>query len=254
MVANTSAICIVNRKPYIDHVEFYNTFEMYDIFFVVDDNDFDLGKMKAEYPRINFVQVPNEVCHKTGFKHSLHMPTSSLVFNEVVSWDKSIYFFSAINKRYDHVWFLEDDVVVHGENTFRNVDNKYPFSDLLCRDKTPEPKPDEWQWFWPAIQINFEGPYFHSMICACRMSKKFLFCLNEYVRANNTMFFIEAMFPSVSHKNNLLCDMPEEFKNIVWRREWQQEDFNQSDFFHPVKNFEAHKTFRLKCAENVVRE
>ena len=41
------------------------------------------------------------------------------------------------------------------------------------------------------------------------------------------MFFIEAMFPTITHKYNLICDMPTEFKKLVWRNDWKQEDLNR---------------------------
>jgi len=173
------------------------------------------------------------------------MPSSSLTFNEIISWDKAIYYFATVNKcSYEFVWFLEDDVFIYGEETIQSVDDKYSNSDILCRDKTPESKPDEWQWFWPAIHINFERPYFQSTICVVRMSSKLLDCINDYVVSNKRMFFIEAMFPTIAHKHNLIYDTPDEFTKIIWRNDWKQEDLTKHDFVHPMKRFDLHKEFR----------
>lgn len=244
MTNNKSAICIVTIEPHIEFVEFYNAFNSYDIFFMIDNNNFDCDKLKTRYPRLNFIQLSNNECENAGFKHSSYMPHSSLVFNEIISWDKAVYYFTSLNKSYDYVWFLEDDVFIYGEETIQNIDNKYSNSDILCRDKNPESKPDEWQWFWPAIHINFERPYFHSPICAVRMSKKLLESIYDYISLNKKLFFIEAMFPTIAHKNNLIYDTPDEFKKIVWRCDWKQSDLNKCDFVHPIKNFEMHKKFR----------
>jgi len=77
------------------------------------------------------------------------------------------------------------------------------------------------------------------------MSKILLFHINNYIQQNGKMFFIEAMFPTITHKYNLICDMPSEFKKLVWRNDWKQEDLNKMDFVHPIKNYESHKNFRV---------
>jgi hypothetical protein len=241
---NTKAICILTITPNIEFIEFYNSFKNYDVFFIVDDNSYDCEILKQKYPLLNFIQLSNEECDKNGFKHSSYMPNSSLVFNEIISWDRALYFFSNINTTYEFVWFLEDDVFIYGEETVQNLDNKYFNSDLLCKDKIPEPKENEWQWFWPAININFERPYFQSPICAVRMSKLLLHYINDYIQQTKKMFFIEAMFPTIAHKYNLIYDMPQEFSKLVWRNNWQQNDLNRVDFVHPIKNFNMHSIFR----------
>jgi len=47
------------------------------------------------------------------------MPYSSLIFNEIIAWDRALYYFSVINKNYENIWFLEDDVFIYGEETFQ---------------------------------------------------------------------------------------------------------------------------------------
>ena len=241
---NKQAICILTIKPHIDFVEFYNTFKNYDIFFIIDDYTYNCENLENDFPYINFIQLTNEECDNNGFKHSSYMPYSSLTFNEIIAWDKALYYFSNINTAYDNIWFLEDDVFIYGEETIQNIDDKYINIDILCRDKIPEPKPDEWQWFWPSITVNFEKPYFQSPICCVRMSKKLLLLINEYIQIHRKMFFIEALFPTIAHKNNLTYEMPIEFQKLVWRHDWKQNDLNKRDFVHPIKNYEAHKEFR----------
>ena len=241
---NKKAICVLTIVPHIELVKFYNTFINYDIFFIIDDNNYDCTEFKQNFSSINFIQILNEECNKHGFKHSSYMTNSSIIFNEIISWDKALYFFSNINLNYEHIWFLEDDVFVYGEETVQNLDNEYLNSDFLCRDKIPYPKENEWPWFWPAININFEKPYFHSAICAVRMSKQLLYYINEYIQINKQMFFIEAMFPTIAHKYNLIYDMPKEFIKLIWRNNWKQNDLNKVDFVHPIKDFNMHKEFR----------
>jgi hypothetical protein len=237
------ALCIITVRPSILWIEFLST-SQYDVFFMIDQTDIDYSEMYREkYPSIHFMQIGNEECLFFGYKHSSYMPNSSLVFNEIIAWDKALYYFSHIRTEYDHVWFLEDDVFIYDENTLLNIDKKYD-SDLLCRDKNPEPREKEWQWFWPAIKINFPPPYFHSPICAVRMSKTLLSFIKEYVLSNQTLFFIEAMFPTIAHRHNLLHDTPAEFQKLVWRYDWNPKDLMKTDLVHPLKKIENHVVFR----------
>lgn len=246
MSNNKNALCVLTIEPHLELIEFYAKFKQYDVYFIIDNLSYNCDILRETYPSVQFIQIPNEVCELSGFKHSSYMPSSSLTFNEIIAWDRAMYYFTSFNTSYDFVWFLEDDVFIYGEETIQTVDKKYQKSDLLCRDKTPQSKPGEWQWFWPAIHINFEGPYFQSLICAVRMSSELLKCINDYVKLNKQMFFIEAMFPTIAHKNNLLHDRPDELNKIVWRNDWkqQQHDITRCDFVHPVKLIDLQNEFR----------
>ena len=259
MSNNKNAICILTIKPHLELINFYIQFKNYDVYFVIDDLNYDCDLLRTTYPTIKFIQIPNEVCESSGFKYSSYMQSSSLTFNEIIAWDRAMYYFTNgcdCDCQYDFVWFMEDDVFIYGEETIDAVDKNYPNSDILCRDKTPESKPDEWQWFWPAIHINFERPYFQSLICVVRMSNKLLKCINEYVTSNKRMFFIEAMFPTIAHKNNLVYDTPVEMNKIVWRNDWKEEQHNitKTDFVHPVKCIDLHKEFRNKLLQPYLKK
>jgi hypothetical protein len=244
-----NAICIITIRPSIHWIEFLSHFKHYDIYFMIDQTDIDYSeKYREKFPSIHFIQIAKEECESHGFKHSSYMLNSSLVFNEIIAWDKALYFFSQIIKdKYEHVWFLEDDVFIYDENTILrlDLDENYKTTDLLCKDKNPEPRENEWNWFWPAIHIAFPSPYFHSPICAVRMSKTLLFWIREYVLSNKTLFFIEAMIPTLAHKHQLVYNRPHiEFQKLVWRYDWNPNDIIKTEFVHPVKNVEDHVLFR----------
>ena len=242
---NNSAICVITINPNIEMVKFYNSFKKYDIFFIIDDLFFNTKELNEMYPNIQFIQIDNKTCNETGYIHSSYMPTSSLIFNEIIGWDRAIYFFCNIKTNYKNVWFFEDDLFIYNEETINVIDEKYTNADILCRDKNPESKPDEWQWFWPAIQVEFERPYFHSPICAVRMSQTMLSCIKKYIEKHKKMFFIEAMFPSIAHYYKLTYYTPKEFEKIVWRHDWQKEEILKSDFVHPIKDINKHDEYRI---------
>lgn len=240
-----NAICLITIIPSKIWLEFLNKFENYDIYIVVDDLTPNYESYKELYPKINIIKVTDDECKNYGYIHSSYMLNSSLIFNEIIAWDRGLCYFTNINKNYKQVWFFEDDVFFYNEQILLNIDFKYSYSDILCKDKNTQPKQDEWNWFWPAIQIHFPEPYFHSPICAIRLSQLFLKKLNEYININKKLAFIEALLPSIAHYYNLKYVLVDEFKQIHWRKEWYNTDMNKYDIFHPVKNMDNQNTFRL---------
>jgi hypothetical protein len=230
-----NAVCLITINPSSVWTDFLKKFQNYDVFIVVDN-------LNTEYDGV--IKITNDECIQHGYIHSSYMPNSSLTFNEIIAWDRALYYFTNINICYDNVWFFEDDVFFYDENTLLNIDKQIPESDILCKEKNPEPKEGEWNWFWPAIHINFPPPYFHSPICAVRMSNRLLSHLNEYVKRNKVLFFIEAMFPSIVHYNNLKYDSPSELGQLHWRKDWTIDELNKKQVFHPMKNMEQQREFR----------
>jgi len=241
------AICLLTIYPHKIWMDFFSTFHHYDIFIVIDDMKANIDELQETYPMIQFVKVSNEECEKSGYIHSSYMPSSSLQFNEIIAWDRALYFFTRIHihSHYQHVWFFEEDVFFYNEQTLQSIDNIYPESDILCKEQHPEPKENEWNWFWAAISIHFPSPYFHSMISCIRMSKQLLFHIHEYVEQYKTLFFIEAMFPSIAYRNQLQYQICDELSTLYWRREWNQEEFTKKHIFHPIKHIEQHSLLRV---------
>jgi hypothetical protein len=239
------AICLVTVQPSIVWVDFLSKITKYSIYIVVDNISCDTEIYKERYPMIHFIKVTDEECIQSGYIHSSYMPSSSLQFNPIIAWDRALWYFTIIQSEYDYVWFFEDDSFFYDEMTLINIDEKYPDSDILCKDKNPQPKEHEWQWFWPAITVHFPPPYFHSPICAIRMSKQLLFHIHEYVKQHKKLFFIEAMFPSIAHRHNLQYTLCEELNELHWRRVWKIEDFNKQKVFHPIKNME--EQHKIRC-------
>jgi len=245
-----TAICLITIHPNKVWLELLNNFQNYDIYVIVDDLVTDYKDYIIKYPNIEFIKITDETCRQIGYIHSSYMPTSSLVFNEIIAWDRALCYFTNMNRQYDQVWFFEDDVFFYNEETIIKIDFKYNRdADLLCKEKNLQPKEGEWKWFWPAIQIHFPEPYFHSPICAIRFSKIFLEKLNEYIKSTKKLAFIEALLPSIAYYNKLKVVLVDEFKQIYWRKDWELNEINMHDIFHPMKNMEQQATFRRQLLE-----
>ena len=229
------AICIMAVKPHSVWLEMLSKIRHYDVYVVVDTLNTDYGAEKAAYPSVQIIQVMDRECRDQGFVNSSHMENASLVFNEIIAWDRALCYFS--KREYELVWFFEEDAFFYDEETIAAIDRQYPVSDLLCADKERESLPDEWQWFWPAIHIEFSRPYFHAPICATRMSKRLLKEITDYAEMHRTLFFIEAMFPTLCVHHQLLYDIPKELKDTIrWRHDWNTTNTDRVRIFHPIKD------------------
>jgi hypothetical protein len=82
------------------------------------------------------------------------------------------------------------------------------------------------------------------MMCAVRFSNKMMKCINNYAKEQNTLFFLEALFPTIAKKNDLAYFTPREFRNIYYRHDFQITDIKDNNLYHPVKNFYAHNIYR----------
>jgi len=213
---------------------------------VCDRNSHDYQSLwGSEFSNVNFVQIVGAEPEKHGFKNL----SSAIAPQQIVNaWDKAVYYFSKINTKYDNVWLIEDDVYFYSEKTLLDIDAAFTDSDLLTNVSIP--KSDDmkstWHWHWCLFNVNLpEESQHRAMVCAARISKALFSCINSYVKDNNTMFFLEAFFPSIAIHNNLKYSMPKEMNNIEYRHDWTSEDINNTHLFHPVKNMTAHIDNRL---------
>jgi hypothetical protein len=239
-------IAIICRQPQLSWLYFLNAFENYDIFFIIDDNQTDYNIMyKSLFPQINFIQIDEKVCQDAGFNNS----STALGFKTVIAWDKALYFFSQINKDYEHMWFIEDDVFFYNENTILTIDTNYPESDILSQSYEGginiDGKRDDWHWslIIPHIR-DIKPPYYSTIICAVRMSKSLMMCINEYVTKNKSIFYIESFFSTIAKSNNLIYDNPLELRTIISSRRWDFDELNRVNLFHPIKNVVDHVNLR----------
>lgn len=230
------ALCLISYKPKDIFLDFLNTIKSYDVFVIIDDNDDNYLDYKMKYLNLNIIQINTDNCRQNGYKNS----STITLKKDVTGWDKGLYYFAHIQNVYDYeyVWFFEDDVFFYDEETLTKIDNKYKEQDILCNSSFEEAKLNE--WLWHRIQINFPSPYYCGMICICRFSKKMLESIKNYVIQNNTLFFIEAFFPSIAMYNNLkYISNPDEFLTV--KRDFLDiNSCNKNNLYHFLKNMEEH--------------
>jgi len=232
-------ICIISHKPNTNWLNFLQKQTQYDTFLVVDDNDLDYKKQYEEcFPCVKLIQVDNLKCTQAGFSR-----LNYLIGKTVSGWDKAVYYFSCVNRSYDHVWFIEDDVFFNDEETLIEVDNQFPSKDLLSASCCL--RRDTLSWVhWKKIQIDFKFPHYKSMVCAIRVSKQLLEVIKDYAEERGRLFFLEAFFPTIAKHSNLQCANPKALETIVYRWNWKADDLNKTQLFHPIKDMDLHPLHR----------
>jgi hypothetical protein len=240
------AICLIMHKPDETRrnlLQFYSTIREYDVFVVLDDNTDDYRELKQNFPALRFIQIRNEDCMNAGYTN-----TSFITLRKpVAGWDKAVYFFGTQATDYDRVWITEDDVFFYDETTVKNIDAKYPEHDIVCNG--PMTDADLGIWLWKYIRITFPPPYFCGMMCMCRFSRKMLNAIHEYAVLNHTLFFLEALFPTLAYKHQLRYtgSIPE-LATITHRDKFAMTDFTKTKLYHPVKDLQSHATIRAFLA------
>lgn len=229
------AICLITFQPKQEWIDFLSAFTYYDVYIVVDDDIYILNKT---YENITFIKIDNHECRKHGFVNM-----NFFIGKEISGWDKAMYYFSSINTQYSRVWFLEDDVFIHNESTLINIDERYGSSCDLISPNIMGDHTSPWP-HWPLVHIELPLPYYFGMVCACRISNTLLQIIQEYANKNKSLFFLEALFPTLAKHYQLNICTPHELDTVVYKHDYLPVDINKENIYHPVKNINNHIIFR----------
>jgi hypothetical protein len=253
-----NAICFLFVIPDEITCKFASEINTHDIYFIIDDNNFSSQELKVKYPNINFIQIDDKICKNNGYINA----NSYWIPKTPTAWDKVFYYFCTLNKKYDNVWIIEEDVFIYNSDTFYNIDDKYKNYDLLVSSNNIKDENNKWL-YWNLGENKIEEPQYHAMVCACRISKKLFECINNYVNTKKELFYIEIMINTIAMHNNLSINCPEELSTIcpkptnnryrilnnkTKKLDWVTKDLPiniiKNFMYHPVKNIELHKIWR----------
>ena len=233
-------VCLLCYKPNDIWLNFLTKFTKYHIYIVIDDNSKDYKKDYSNFSNIHIIQIDNNVCRAHGF-----INMNYIIKKDITAWEKAMYYFSSVNTCYNKMWFFEDDVFFYDEESLLQIDSKYKNSDLLSREFNNTYIGGLRNfWLWDKINISFEPPYYRSMTCCIRISPELLSKLKNYAQKYKTLFFLEALFPTICMKYNLQHNTPDEFKNILYRKVYNDDNINKIDLYHPVKEIAKHTYYR----------
>jgi len=256
------AIALIVKEPdeiYLDFLLTFaqgpdNTFANYDIYIIIDsDKDQTAITSIAKYNSLNFIQLTDDHCINKGFQNVNYIGIKKLISG----WDKALLFFSVIIPlKYDYVWFIEDDVFFLKEQMLIDLDLKYPNQDLIAncdfdKTKVTTNKSTNKEWLWSIIDIQIPKPWFAGMMCIVRMSVNLLQSIRWYAATYKTLFFLEALFPTITSHFSLSYANPKELETVTYRDVFLEDDLTrlETHFFHPMKDLNKHLELRNKYIE-----
>lgn len=257
------AIALIVKEPdeiYLDFLLTFaqgpvNTFANYDIYIIIDsDKDLTGPLAKAEkYKQLNFIQLTDDHCINNGFQNVNYIGVKKLISG----WDKALLFFSVIIPlKYEHVWFIEDDVFFLKEQMLIDLDLLEPSADLIAncdfdKNNVNTNKSTNKDWLWSIIDIQIPKPWFAGMMCIVRMSVNLLQSIRWYAAKYNTLFFLEALFPTITSHFSLSYANPKEMETVTYRDVFLEDDLTrlETHFFHPMKDLNKHLELRNKYIE-----
>ena len=234
-----NVICLITFMPNKIWCDFLNLFKKYKIIIIVDNNNFDLYEFRNNYKNINFRQIEDIKCKLNGY-----INTNFMLGKLISGWDKALYYFGVDDNNYDFVWFIEDDVFFNNEDTLLRIDSQYINNDLLSNNYGENTNGEKKTWHWHRINIQYPPPYYNGMMCVVRFSNSMMKCINNYAKEYNTLFFLEALFPTIAIKNKLKYDNPNELRQIHYRYDFKEENIDKNNLYHPVKDLTKHIYFR----------
>jgi hypothetical protein len=234
---SSKCVCLICYKPNDIWIDFLSKFTNYDLYILIDDNSKDYKEQYSKFSQLTILQINNEESKSKGF-----IATDFKENGE--GWSKALYYFSSICKDLKFVWFIEDDVFLNDESALLNIDSQYTDIDLLTStvSENIQGKKDDWHWSW--IEIKLPPPYYNAMCCASRMSNSILSKIKEYATKHNTLYFHEALSPTLCHFYKYSYKCPRELVNIIWRRTYEDKDIEENNLYHPVKDIPKHIYYR----------
>jgi hypothetical protein len=189
---------------------------------------------------LNIVYMYENFCFDAGF---FYVNTDVMPNKLVITWDRCLFFMSQYKHLFEYAWILEDDVALKGLDTLARFMAKYAGSDADLLAAPPlinKANPGEWI-LWKTIEPAGFPLRWASYNPVCRLSRRFIEVLTEFVRKKRRMFFLEIFFYSLALNSGLKTQYFHELErhfrftpNITF--EETQRPGIEFPIFHPVKD------------------
>lgn len=239
------AFCLLVREPHTTWLDFLSQFtRKYDVFVAID-NQKDYTSMQGSYPNITFIQIGDQECEQHGYYNS------DYYFKPVVATDRAFYYFNRINKKYNHIWFCEDDVFMQNIQSISQLDQQYPSADLIAPniEMNIDGQADGWP-HWQNIEGTLPLPWAHHIICLTRISRELMNKVDQFVQQHHKLIYKEILFHTLAVHNNMSIVTPPELSKIRYPEEWDILDIlgdrerGESYIYHPIKDLQKHVDLR----------
>ena len=193
-------------------------------------------------PNITFVKITDDECKRTGYNNA-----NPAIIKRPPAWDKVILYFCENNTQPEYVWFVEEDVFVPRADIFKELDQRYPTTDLVTKQHVKDTDDPSFE-FWYDGDGKMERPFYRSLVCATRVSRRLFDKVKELHDTKHTLCFIEIIFSTLAVKHNFSIEQAPELQSIIFRHTWTEETVTPNGLFHPVKDTALHDTYRERLS------
>ena len=194
---------------------------------------------------ITFVKLSDDDCKRTGYTGA-----NPAIVKRPSAWDKVILYFCEQNLEPEHVWFIEEDVFVPRASIFKQLDQRYPTTDLVTKQHVKDSEDPGFE-FWYDGDGKMDRPFYRSLVCSTRVSRRLFDKVKELRDSKKSLCFIEIIFNTLAVQNNFTIEKPEELQTIIFRHTWTEGTVNENQLFHPVKDTELHDAYRERLTKQV---
>ena len=231
---NKIVVCLLCVCPNETVIKFAKKIaKEYEVFIIADDINCHVPESN-----ITILKIPDDESSSAGFTKS------SITLSKVTSaWDKALYYFCARDTSPDHVWFIEEDVMIPRVSLLKELDAKYPDADLVAKQHVSEDEDPGFGWWFDADGM-MEKPLYRTLVCASRLSRALLNKIKAFVDKYKRLVFVEIMFSTIIEHDRMKLVMPPELSTIIWRYDWRQDMVDENHLFHPIKKVEQQQEFR----------
>jgi hypothetical protein len=229
-------LCVCPNEKVIEFAKNYSL--THPTYIICDDPNCETPNL----PNITFVKITDEECRSTGYNNS-----NTAISKRPSAWDKVILYFCEQNTEPDHVWFIEEDVFVPRADIFKELDYRYPTTDLVTKQHVKDSDDPSFE-FWYDGDGRMERPFYRSLVCSTRVSRRLFNKVKELHDDKRTLCFIEILFNTLAVKNNFTIEQPSELQSIIFRHTWTEETVNANALFHPIKDTTLHDLYRARLA------
>ena len=231
-------LCVIPNENWLDRISALDS-DGYEKHVVLDMEDEPLSKQLInKYPNITFHQIHRVFITAAGYWDLVFADRNNMKYmaqRNPCAWEKAMFLHLRYDwaSVYDHVWFIEDDVMIPTRTTISNIDKESNNEDLLCAKHVSFQQDPSWCW-WSHVIVP--QPWYHSMVCAVRCSKELMKALHQVAFTKRKLFFLEAIFNTLAHQNNLRVKTPHQMQKIVFRHDWTDKDVGKDELVHPIKD------------------
>ena len=225
-------LCVCPNDRVIEFAKNYAT--THPTYIICDDPNCETPTLD----NITFVKITDDECKSTGYNNS-----NAAIAKRPSAWDKVILYFCEKNTEPEHVWFIEEDVFVPRAGIFKELDQRYPTTDLVTKQHVKDSEDPSFE-FWYDGDGKMERPFYRSLVCSTRVSRRLFQKVKELHDEKKTLCFIEIMFNTLAVKNEFSIENPSELQTIIFRHTWTEGTVNENQLFHPIKDTALHDVYR----------